>query len=56
MPTSTSGSGETRTKAAEATSPSVVKRVRQKLDALVSPLHLEVVRGVGLRLVDRSLR
>ncbi len=30
---------------------SVVKRLRHKLDLLDSPLHLDVVRGVGLRLV-----
>jgi len=33
---------------------SVVKRARQKLDALGSPLRLQVVRGVGLRLVERA--
>ncbi|GAA5142013.1 hypothetical protein GCM10023340_04800 [Nocardioides marinquilinus] len=32
---------------------SVVKRLRHKLRRLDSPLHLDVVRGVGLRLVPR---
>jgi DNA-binding winged helix-turn-helix (wHTH) protein len=31
---------------------SVVKRVRRKLRSLVSPLEIETVRGVGLRLVE----
>jgi hypothetical protein len=33
---------------------SVVKRLRHKLRRLDSPLHLDVVRGVGLRLVPRG--
>jgi DNA-binding response OmpR family regulator len=31
---------------------SVVKRVRLKLEVIGSPLRLQVVRGVGLRLVE----
>jgi hypothetical protein len=31
---------------------SVVKRVRRKLRSLGSPLEIETVRGVGLRLVE----